>query len=78
MNLVKELQDMISAVEYAKTQKANADGQMAQILKNLEDVSGTNSIKKAQEKVDTWENEIDSMDIKINDLFDKLQKDYNW
>lgn len=78
MNIAKEIQDMTSAIEYARAQKANAEGQTTQILKNLKEVSGTDNIDKAQEKVSGWEEEIESMDTKINSLFDKLQKNYDW
>jgi len=71
-NLI-ELQEEIAE---AKTDKAKAEGQQTQLMKQLKD-AGCKSIKEAEKRIEALKSEINTLNAKIKEKMDALEIKYD-
>lgn len=73
-NIITELKEKRKEIEQFQRDKANQEGQEAQLLKQLQDECSENSIEKAEEVIKRETEELGKHEEFLKELGDKLDK----
>ena len=78
MNITDKLMDLKQQIEEAKTSKAQAEGRLQQLKKELLEKFGCKTVKAAQTKLKKMEKEISELTEKLETGIAKLEADYDF
>lgn len=74
---IQKLEDLEREVSNSKEKRAQIQGGIAELNKQLA-VLGLNSLEAAEEKVDSLNDELASLEKEREDLYAKIRNDYGW
>lgn len=78
MKTEDRLMEMKRRIEELKTKKAQAEGAIKQISRELKDDFGCRDLKDAKAKLESMKAELEETERKIEKQIEKLDKDYEW
>ena len=76
MPQIEQLLDLKKQIEQAKTRKAEAEGALKQMKRQLEDDHGCKTVDAAIKKLEKMDVQIEALNQQIAEGMAKLEKDY--
>lgn len=74
----RDIQNLLKEIESAKQDVAEAKGRLTVIKKDLKEVAGTDDLKKAKDKIDSWGTEVSELEEDLEKIMKDLRKNYDW
>lgn len=75
---VKEFEDLNRKIAKAKECKAQLDGQIQALLKQIKDEFGEDSLEGAEQKIQEMQADCDDLETSLEDLDKKLREVFQW